>query len=431
MSTQKISLFTATMLNINVIIGAGILLNPPIMAGLAGNISFLGWPLCGLIFFPLVWCVAEASKLFSGDAGFYTFGKKGLGNTAGFISGWAHFLAYLAVPAAHLFGLRALLVTQFNIDFVATHPLMFNALYVLFLGLMNLLSLKLVSTIQNISTIVKLIPLVSVIMMFVFYLNPNFSINIANLPLLTATLPIAVFAFLGFESCCNISHLIEGGQKNASRALFYGFFATLTLYTVFHFGLLQIMGADNLAKFGGAAFVQFLGINNVALIAALKGIVSTAFIITFLSASYGIFIGNSSLLRGMAAEKILFGSKLLTKTNGNDRPIMAIAFQALGTFGLSVLITGMNALCSLVVICVLTAFIVTIFALIKSKAQTLLRRIFSLLGLVSCGILIFYSWQGLGNTNALRISNLTPTIILMTLGLIMYVVQQKSGRKAK
>ena len=53
MSSQKISLFTATMLNINVIVGAGILMTPAAMAGLSGNMSFLGWPLCGLIFFQL------------------------------------------------------------------------------------------------------------------------------------------------------------------------------------------------------------------------------------------------------------------------------------------------------------------------------------------------------------------------------------------
>ena len=93
MSKGKISLFTATMLNINVIVGAGILITPPIMTGLAGNMSFLGWALCALVFFPLVYCVAEAATLWSGDAGFYTFGKKGLGDTAGFVSGWAHFIA--------------------------------------------------------------------------------------------------------------------------------------------------------------------------------------------------------------------------------------------------------------------------------------------------------------------------------------------------
>lgn len=431
MSKGKISLFTATMLNINVIVGAGILMTPPVMAGLAGNVSFLGWALCGLIFFPLVWCVAEASTLWAGEAGFYTFGKKGLGDTAGFISGWAHFVAYLAVPAAHVCGLRGLLATQFNFEFVAAHPFMFNAGYVLFLALLNLLSIKIVGMIQNTSTIVKLVPLLTVVLLFVFYLNPQFGFEFTTLPTLTATLPLTVFAFLGFEACCNISHRIEGGAKNASKALFYGFYATLILYVLFHFGLLQIMGADNLAQFGGAAFVQFLGFKSALIVAALKAIVSTAFVITYMSASYGIFLGNSSLLQGMAAEKTLPGSNYLMKTNKNDRPYVALACQAAGTFAISTLVQGFGALSSLVGISVLLAFVITIVALLKTKGKNIARKTYSLLGLASCSVLSYYSWLGLGNTLEMRISNITPFVIFMTLGIALYCIQTKCGKKRR
>ena len=423
------SLFTATMLNINVIIGAGILLNPPIMAGLAGNVSFLGWILCGIIFFPLVWGAAEASKLWAGQAGFYTFGKKGLNEGAGFVAGWTYFIAYLGTPVGHLLGLRAVLATQFHWRFVVEHPLLFNAFYVVVLSLLTFLSIKVVSAIQNSSTIIKLIPLLTVIFLFVFYFNPNFILDFQCIPVLGATLPLTVFAFLGFEVGCNVSHLVEGGQKNAARALFYGFYIVLALYTLFHFGLLQIMGAENLATFGGAAFPQFLGIKSVAIVALLKALIAATFVVTYVSASYGIFIGNSTLLRGMAEEKVFPGSAFIAQHNRNDRPWVAICCQALGVFILSVMIQDMSAM-SFVVLFVLPAMIIMFIALLKSNNQTIARQLFSLAGLISCCILGYFSWIGLGSTMDIRITNLTPGILIFAFGLAMYILQKRITKKA-
>ena len=54
MKGHKISLMTAILMNINIMVGSGILIGPGIMAGIAGNASFLGWPLVALFFLPMV-----------------------------------------------------------------------------------------------------------------------------------------------------------------------------------------------------------------------------------------------------------------------------------------------------------------------------------------------------------------------------------------
>ena len=54
MKHHKISLVTAILMNINIMVGSGILIGPAVMAGIAGNASFLAWLLVALIFLPIV-----------------------------------------------------------------------------------------------------------------------------------------------------------------------------------------------------------------------------------------------------------------------------------------------------------------------------------------------------------------------------------------
>ena len=46
MKQHKISLVTAILMNINIMVGSGILIGPAVMAGVAGNASFLALASC-------------------------------------------------------------------------------------------------------------------------------------------------------------------------------------------------------------------------------------------------------------------------------------------------------------------------------------------------------------------------------------------------
>ena len=72
MEKNKISLFTAILMNINVMVGAGAFVMPSLMASKAGSLSFLGWTGVGLIFIPLVWSIAQITKYFEGQNSFYS-----------------------------------------------------------------------------------------------------------------------------------------------------------------------------------------------------------------------------------------------------------------------------------------------------------------------------------------------------------------------
>ena len=123
--SHKISLFSAILMNINLMIGAGIFLIPMLMAEKSGPTSFLGWPLSGLLFLPIVMSVSHASRLFPGSGSFYSYSEKTLGKTAGFLSAWAYILGYVGVISVQMFGIREEVSKMFNMS-----PLVFNVLFI-------------------------------------------------------------------------------------------------------------------------------------------------------------------------------------------------------------------------------------------------------------------------------------------------------------
>ena len=185
---NKMSLFAAVLMNINVMVGAGIFLIPTLMAQKALNLSFLGWPAIGLIFFPVVWSISQITKFFPGESSFYTYNKKGINKTAGFAGGWLYFLGYASIAALQVIGLREILINNINLNFINGHEILFNFLFVGFICLITCLSVALISKIQSSVTFFKLIPIFFVILVLVFYWNQNLCLKLSDLRLVKYTI---------------------------------------------------------------------------------------------------------------------------------------------------------------------------------------------------------------------------------------------------
>ncbi len=59
LQTQKLSLPAAILININIMLGAGIFINTPDLAQRAGWLGFLAYALIGILMFPLILTIAE------------------------------------------------------------------------------------------------------------------------------------------------------------------------------------------------------------------------------------------------------------------------------------------------------------------------------------------------------------------------------------
>src|SRR3989304_7008542 len=123
----KISFAAAVLMSINIIVGAGIFFAPPEMTAAAGTSSFLGWPLTALLMFPVIWGIAQASRLFPGEGGFYNYCATGINPTFGFIAQWAYLLGYMGTAGTIITVLREGLIKTVGLSTIGEYPFLFNA----------------------------------------------------------------------------------------------------------------------------------------------------------------------------------------------------------------------------------------------------------------------------------------------------------------
>ncbi len=431
MQENKISLVSAIFMNINIMIGAGIFVIPSIMAQKAYNLSFLGWPLIGIIFTPVVLSMAKITEYFPGGGSFYTYGKDGINKSVGFLSGWLYFLGYASISALQITGLRELLSLQLNFTIIHEQKFLFNLIFVVLFCLINFLSLKLISKIQNAATIIKLIPIAFVMLLLFFYWNPNLRFNLANIANLKYTIPLTLFGFWGFEASCNISHLIKGSKKNAARAVLISFFVVVFAYTIFNLSLLHIMNAQNLINYQAPAFVDFLNIKFMPLFNALNIIVSSTILISFIGSILGMFLSNSFNLQSLVKNNLLPFSNQIKKTSKKDSPIFCILAMGTTSFIFLSLINSKEVLNSMGNFGILSCFIITFLALflIQLKRKEYLKMIMPCLAFVSCYIVLTYSWIIIGQNNMARLIASIPLLILTILGIVLFKIKEKANGK--
>lgn len=416
----KISFFSAVLISINIMVGAGILYAVGPMTSSAGNISFLGWPIIGILLFPVIWGIANAAQLFPGGGGFYHYCATGINPMVGFIAQWGYLLGYMGTAASLSTVLRNGFINNAGVDFFLHYPFVFNIILVTFYTLINLLPLEKINKIQTTATILKISPILIVITLLAFYFNPSLSLNVSGLNHIGMTVSIVLFAYWGFEACCSLGGFLKDGPQKVASVILVGFFATMGLYTLFHIGLLYIMGPENLANLGAIAFPRFLGLSPT-LSAAMEVGITGAVLFSWANSILGVSLGNITNIYNLSNNKIIIGDKLLGKVNKNQRPVYAAILHGMILLTFITFITDVNILFALTNFGVITAFVLTLVAifLVHIKNKDYFKVCMTILAFLSCSALIYYTWIQI--PNAIYI---LPLVVGMVLGIIMYKVQQ-------
>lgn len=428
MKEHKISLTTAILLNMNILIGSGILIGPGKIAAIAGSASFLAWPVVALLFLPMVLAIMQLSRMFPGCGGFYVYSKEGLGATAGFVSGWLYVVGYTFSVALEVLALREIFMSTACKSWVIENLLAFTILSLTFFVLLNLMSFRYLSQLLNSLTIAKIMPLVVLILLLPFVFTPSFSVSTAEVSMLPYSLPLAIFGFFGFEYCCSFSHLIEDGEKNAPRAILIGFLATAALYTLFHFGLLNVMGADNLAASGAADFARYLPASLAYLKAVLLLLIPVASLLTIFAASNGMLNANAIMLQSMAQDKMFAGWSWLAKQNKYHRPWAALIVQAVIGGAIALFLADISLIGNVCNLGIVAAFLLPFVSLFVLQLRRNIRGISMFVTVLAILItlgFVGYSWFLLGTTTAERCVRALPLFILVVSGIVLYFVEQR------
>lgn len=427
----KISLTSAIFININIMLGAGIFINTSTLAGRSGAYGALMYVLVGILMFPLILSIASLLKVHPAG-GFYTFAKCEIHPFAGFLSGWSYFTAKLA-SCMLMIHVSVTLLQQIFPGLKSFHPFFLDSLIIGLFILLNLLNIKAGSAIQKMFIGFKTFPLFFAIASGIFLFNgDNLTPTVSLSDSISSSLPLVIYAVIGFEAACSISSKIKDAKKNAPLAVLISFVTVIliaTLYQTIFYGAL----GEKLAKCIGhcdtfpALIHQLLG--ETPWSGKLEGVLHLAIASSTLGAAYGIIFSNSWNLHVLAENNHLIFSRLFSSLNTNAIPYLCVVVE--GVICLIYLLISQGVLVPLQQIgalgCVLSYTISVaslFFASKKSKKSLLLPT----LGLFSCSLLITACIRCFFDDG---MSSLVTYSTLILVGISMFFVTSRAALQSK
>jgi amino acid transporter len=421
----KLSLPTAILININIMLGAGIFINTPTLAQRAGLLGAFMYVLVGILMLPLILSIARLLRLHP-SGGFYTFAQKEINPFMGFLSGWSYFTAKLASCMLMIHVSVTLLQNIFPI-LTYIHAFVLDFAIVCFFSVLNLLNIKAGSSIQKMFIGFKTFPIFFAILTGIFLLQPdNYSQSHIVWEGLNSSLPLVIYAVIGFEAACSMSSKIKDAHKNAPLAVLISFAVVIliaTLYQAIFYGAL----GTQLAHCGGhcdtfPALVTSL-FGDTPFAHKFEGVLHLAIASSTLGAAYGIIFSNSWNLHILAQNNHIWFSKFFSKFNSNLIPAACVIVE--GIICLTYLIVSQGVLVPLQQIgafgCIIsyTFSVVALLQATKNNPAVTTNRWIPILALVSCSLLMTACFRSFFING---MSSLLIYSFLLAMGVCMYVM---------
>jgi APA family basic amino acid/polyamine antiporter len=251
----------AITLIIGVVIGAGIFKAPSMVAGMAGNTTWMfgAWILGGAISLVGALCYAELTTAYSHAGGDYHFLKRAYGRPVSFLFGWARFsvittgsIALLAFVFGDYMN-QALPLTGFG-------PVWGSALYavavIVVLSWVNLRGIKAGTTAQTWLTAIEVGGLLLIVIAGLFLVGsgvpPPAAVETrAPAPALTSFGLAMVFVLLtygGWNEAAYISAELKDKRRNMVKALVLSILIITALYLLVTWAYWKGLGLEGMAK---------------------------------------------------------------------------------------------------------------------------------------------------------------------------------------
>lgn len=420
---HKLSLFAAILVNINIMLGAGIFISTTELAKRAGALSSFAYILIGLLMLPLIISIAQLLKIHP-SGGFYTYATKELHPFAGFISSWSYFTAKLA-SCTIMIHASVMLLQQLIPALNSLNPFALDISIIALFMALNMLNIKAGSTIQGIFTGLKIVPIFFAIGAGMFLFNPgNFSADTFVWAGIPSALPLLFYSTMGFEAACSLSSQIENAKRNAPLAIFISYGIVICIAVLYQTAVYGALGdiLINLADYRGIfpgiterLFITKLLANNVS------GLMHLAIASSALGGAYSIIFSNTWNLHTLAQHGHVFASRAFTAFNRNMIPTLCVLAQgAICCLYLFVTMGNqvyLQQLSSLGVAIAYTLSIVSLLVASFTRTSSLLMKIIPVLGLANCSLFI---WACINNFMTAGASSLGIFAVLLFVGIGMF-----------
>lgn len=430
MSTKNnhLSLWSAIIINLNIIIGSGVFINTTELAKRAGLLGGLCYALVGLLLFPLILSFVQLLRLHP-NGGFYSFCSSSIHPIAGFLNTWCYFFAKLssATLAIHIFTL----LTQKTFPVLTCiSPITFDVIILSILLALNMLNVKTGSKIQGWLMILKLFPLLLVIGAgFLLLQNGNLTAIHQLWSGIPSAIPLVLHALLGFEVACAISRNIENPEVNGPRSILISYGIVIALYMLYQGFFYGILGESlvQAADYRGAFPLLISTFNISDYVRDFLGhFIHLAIALSALSAAFGIIYANMWNLYSLAERHHTIAPTTIMQRNRFNVPFVCVLVQgAVMLTYLFIMVGEQITFQQLSAFGTTMTYIISIAGLYATLRQKRSSVLLPIMGFINCAILMSVSVYAMIITH-----NPVPLYIFVCIilgGIIMYGISKQSN----
>lgn len=255
---RRLGVFDTTMIVIGGIIGAGIFLNPAIVAQRVHTSAFIltTWVIGGAVALVGALCFAELGARRPQAGGGYVYLTEVFGPLPAFLYGWTFlFIINSGGIAAVAVTFARYTADLFSLSTTWIKPLA-AGLLVLLSGV-NYFGVRSGSITQNIFTVLKLVALAALIGVGIFFAGPRINPVTLRVPnpiegfdviraLGYALIPV-LFAYGGWQYSNNVASEIVEPERTIPRAMTIGMFVVVAVYVLANVAYLKALGPAGLA----------------------------------------------------------------------------------------------------------------------------------------------------------------------------------------
>jgi len=296
---RDLNLFTATMIGVGIIVGAGIYALIGAASGLAGNAVWLSFTISAIVAAFTGLSFAELSSRFPKDAGEYTYTEKAFGKNVAFLTGYLVIAAGIISAAAVALGFSGYFAALFKTNLAL--PIIAIAALAVF-SLINYYGVKQSANLNVFLTLAEVSGLIIVIFLGMKYFgHVDYTAMPNGIGGVLSAASLIFFAFLGFESVVKLAEETKNPTKVIPKALILSLIISTILYILVGIAAVSAVGWEKLstssaplADVAGAVFGS-----STFTILALIALLSTANTVLI------IILATSRILYGMGSEKVL------------------------------------------------------------------------------------------------------------------------------
>ncbi len=310
---RRLGLFDTTMLVIGGIVGAGIFLNPAVVAQRVPTaaVAIGAWVLGGVVALAGALCFAELGARRPLAGGGYVYLRDTFGPMPAFLYGWTQLLVINSGGiAAVAFTFATYSVALGDGDARLATPVAIAA--IVLLSGVNYFGVRLGAIVQNVFTVLKLAALAGLIGVGLFLSGGRQPVgataptaaSIGIVTALGAALIPVLFAYGGWQSTNFVAEEITHAERTLPRALLLGVAGVVTVYVLANLVYLDTLGLGGLAASAAPAFdvmERLVGRTGSTIITV--GVVVSTF--GFLNLA---ILASPRMYQAMAADGVFFGA---------------------------------------------------------------------------------------------------------------------------